>query len=198
MGQVPVGAGNSSFDLIDVGKFLELLNVQRGMSILDLACGLGHYSFELSKHVGEEGVVYAIDLWAEAAKFIEKKISEHSIGNITPMRADVSKHIPLEDQSIDLCLMATVLHDLLRDNSQEGTLKEVQRVIRKDGALAVIEFKVIDGPPGPPKKIRVDPKRVEDILRPFGFSLESTNELGPYTYLSIYGACSGPRKALVD
>jgi len=124
-------------------------------------------------------------------KYIESKIGEKGIKNIRPVRADVSQKIPLEDQSVDLCLMATVLHDLLRDNTHEGTLKEVHRIIKGVGALAVIEFKVIDGPPGPPKRIRIDPKRTEDIIRPFGFSPGSTTELGPYAYLSIYRKTGG-------
>jgi len=161
------------------------------MTVVDLACGYGHYSFELAKIVGDEGVVYAIDLWEKVIKTIENKIKEKGIKNIRPVRADVSQKIPLDDQSVDLCLMATVLHDLLRDHTHEGTLKEVHRIIKRDGVLAVIEFKVIDGPPGPPKKIRIDPKRTEDMIRPFGFSLDSTADLGPYTYTSIYRKTDG-------
>jgi len=182
----PLGAGGRSFNLIDVRKFLGLIDLREGMTVVDLACGYGHYSFELSKGVGAEGVVYAVDLWKMAIEAVEARIEERGIKNIRPVLADISRRIPLEDGSVDLCLMAAVLHDLLRENAHEGALREARRMIKGGGTLAVVEFKVIDGPPGPPKNIRIDPERTGEIVAPFGFSLDSTADLGPYAYTSIY------------
>ena len=188
MRETPIAAGASSYDVVDVDKLWQILNIPSGICVLDLACGWGHYSFDLSARVGDEGTVYAVDLWQEGIQFIETQVRDRGVKNIRPLRADVSKHIPLDDQTVDLCLMATVLHDLVQDQTAEGTLREVQRVVRKGGRLAVVEFKVINGPPGPPKRVRMGPTRTADLLRPFRFSLGATSEVGPFTYCAVYRA----------
>ena len=186
MGKKPVAAGASSIDLVDAEKLFQILNLKKGMTIIDLACGWGYYSFEMSRYAGDDGHVYAVDLWQEGIRFIEEQIEERSIKNITPILADVSRNIPLEDECVDLCLMATVLHDLIEDHTDQGTLKEIRRVMKKEGVLALIEFKVMDGPPGPPKKIRISPEDAEKILLPYGFSRESSIDIGDFVYLSVF------------
>jgi len=65
--------------------------------------------------------------------------------------------------------------------------REVARILKPEGKLAIIEFKKIEGPPGPPLHIRLSQEEVDDFLSPFGFQLEKTEDIGPYHYLSIYG-----------
>jgi ubiquinone/menaquinone biosynthesis C-methylase UbiE len=82
--------------------------------------------------------------------------------------------------------MATVLHDLVADNTDDGTLKEVARVLKPGGRLAVVEFKKIDGPPGPPIGIRLSPRQTEARLRPYGFTLTATHDIGAYHYVTLF------------
>lgn len=61
----PTAAGKSSYDLIDTDKFFQELDLQTGISFLDVACGRGAYCLTASEIVGEKGRVYGVDLWAE-------------------------------------------------------------------------------------------------------------------------------------
>ena len=108
------------------------------------------------------------------------------IRNIHPRVADVSRHIAIEKESVDVCLMAMVLHDLFRDGTGEGTLREVQRVLKPMGILALVEFKKIEGPPGPPIDVRISPEQLEAILTPYGFRFKKTTDIGIVRYLSIF------------
>jgi ubiquinone/menaquinone biosynthesis C-methylase UbiE len=51
--------------------------------------------------------------------------------------------------------MATVLHDFEEMDKAGAVLKQIKTILKPGGCLAVIEFKKIDGPPGPPIKIRL-------------------------------------------
>ena len=82
--------------------------------------------------------------------------------------------------------MATVLHDLVQDNTDQGALKEIERTLKSDGKLAVVEFHKKAGPPGPPINIRLAPQVLESILLPFGLLLDKTVDIGEHLYLSIY------------
>lgn len=99
---------------------------------------------------------------------------------------DVSKRLPLEDDCVDVCLMATVLHDLIKDKTDHAALKEIKRVLKPRGSLAVIEFKKIDGPPGPPVRIRLSPQDLEKHLLPYSFRIKKTMDIGQFNYLSVF------------
>jgi len=180
------GAGRSSFALVDKNKVFGELQLEGGISFLDLGCGRGEYAMIASEIVGNEGVVYGIDLWEEGINFLQEEASARGSKNIKAMVADAGKKIPLEDTSIDVCFMATVFHDLVLANTAEGALKEVFRVLKEGGVLAILEFKKIDGPPGPPLSSRLAPEEVEERVIPYGFEIVGLKEMGPYNYLQSF------------
>ena len=181
-GKVP-GAGRSSFALVDQDKVFTELQLKGGTTFLDLGCGRGEYAVVASKIVGNDGVVYGVDLWEEGINSLRQKASARGSKNIMAMVADAGKRIPLEDMSIDVCFMATVFHDLVLANISEGALREISRVLKKQGELAIVEFKKIDGPPGPPLSSRLAPEEVEERVTPYGFHRVGHQEIGAYNYM---------------
>ncbi len=179
----PRAAGKSSFNLIDVDKFFKKLDLQKGISFLDVACGRGAYCLAASQIIGENGNIFAVDLWEEGIELLRAAVEEKVIGNIKAFVSNAGEHIPVADHSIDVCLMATVLHDFVEDQIEKEVLDEIVRVIKPSGILAIMEFMKIDGPPGPPRHIRLSPEQVDDMLAPYGFSRELFAEVGPYNYL---------------
>jgi ubiquinone/menaquinone biosynthesis C-methylase UbiE len=152
----PIAAGTSSFDLVDRDLLFPALGVRAGETVLDLACGRGAYALALATLVGPTGRVVAVDLWQEGIDALRQQIAARGLTSVTALRANVAETLPLEPGSADLCLMATVLHDLVADGTAEGALAQARRAVRAGGRLAVVEFKKIDGPPGPPRAIRMD------------------------------------------
>ena len=104
-------------------------------------------------------------------------------GKITGMHVE---QIDLDDYSVDVCLMATVLHDFKEINKAGTVLKQIKRILRPGGCLAVIEFKKIEGPPGPPMNIRLHEGEVEKIITGYGFKKEKTADIGDYNYLITF------------
>ena len=186
MNERPIAAGKSSFDLIDPNRLFSELQLRSDTVLLDLACGSGSYSLFASKFIGADGGIYAFDLWKEGIDHLSRELAVRQLRQIHAGVVDVSRKIPLGDHSVDVCLIATVLHDLIQDKTEEGTLREVKRVLRPDGILAVVEFKKVEGPPGPPLEIRVSPEELEDLLFPYGFGIAKKVEVGPYNYLSVF------------
>ena len=182
----PTAAGKSSFDLIDVDRFFQEINLQEGISFLDLACGRGAYCLAASAIVGAKGRVYGVDLWSEGIELLKAAAQEKAAGNIKAFVSDAGKKIPVADRSIDVCLMATVLHDFVEDKIDQEVLPEIVRVVKSGGILAIMEFLKIDGPPGPPRHIRLSAEQVDDLLSPFGFRREHVVDVGPYNYLMLF------------
>ena len=191
MTEEPIAAGKSTFDLIDSAALFDELHLERIHAMADLACGVGNYSIAASKRIGKDGVIYAMDLWREGIDALRKKIASQGIQNIQASVVDISKHIPIEGHTVDLCLMATVLHDLIEVGTEEGTLKEVRRILRPEGILAIVEFKKVEGPPGPPMRIRLLPEELERVVSPYGFRRKTMISISPFHYLSTFSAPEG-------
>ncbi|WP_243373287.1 class I SAM-dependent methyltransferase [Geotalea sp. SG265] len=185
MSKKPVAAGKSSFDLIDTTEFFSRIAVAPNAQILDVACGAGRYSLEMAKLLNKEGLIHAVDLWDEGIESLQKTIGELGIATIRPLLADITKGIPLDEGTIDFCLMATILHDLPPEG-QDATLKEINRVLKDDGLLAVIEFKKIDRGPGPPASIRMSEQEAEETIRKYGFRKTYLGEIGEFNYLLTF------------
>jgi ubiquinone/menaquinone biosynthesis C-methylase UbiE len=182
----PIGAGRSSFELVDVKRLFSELRLSEDSVFLDVACGKGAYAIAASAYIGQAGSIYAVDLWEEGIDALQKDIKARHISNISAQVADVGKRIPLADLSVDACLMATVLHDLIRDNTVDGTLKEIKRVLKPGGRLAVVEFKKTEGTLGPPMGVRISPEEVTAWLLPYSFHIVKTMDIGPHNYLSLF------------
>ena len=182
----PKGAGKSSFDLINSDILKDVLPVKSGSVVLDLACGKGIYSMFLSEIIGDTGLVYAVDLWQEGLQLLDKEIEDKNINNILPMLNDATAEIEIDDYSVDVCLMATVLHDFEEMNKSGAVLELLKTILKPGGHLAVIEFKKIDGPPGPPKKIRLSEDETEKMVAGYGFRTVRTEDIGEYNYLMLF------------
>ncbi|BBO91159.1 class I SAM-dependent methyltransferase [Desulfosarcina ovata] len=180
----PTAAGKSSFDLIDVDTFFNSLNLNEEMTFLDLACGVGNYAVAVAERI--RGTVHALDLWPEGIDTLKQRAEKKGLGNINAAVCNVSQSLPLEKNIVDACLMATVLHDLIRDGTHTDALAEIVRVLKPDGRLAVVEFKKQPGPPGPPEHIRLSPEELDAVLAPLGFGCRETVDLGAAVYMSLY------------
>ena len=182
----PKGAGKSSFEWIDPDILMDVLPVKSGSIVLDLACGKGAYSLFLSEIVGENGLVYAVDLWKEGLLILEDQIEAKNIKNIMTLLADATKETEIDEYSVDLCLMATVLHDFEEAGQSDTVLKQVKTLLKPNGRLAVIEFKKIEGPPGPPISIRLSDDEVDRLVSGYGLKKLKTIDVGNYNYLTIF------------
>lgn len=181
----PTGSGKSSFDLIDQERLWAGIRLDPESTVADLGCGAGNYSLALSRRLAG-GTLYAVDLWREGIDRLQETLESRSIPNVKPIAADVSVRIPVPDLCLDVCFMATVFHDLVRDGVHEGALREVKRALKRRGRFVIVEFKKIDGPPGPPVASRLSLEQLEEILVANGFRAMCNESLGPYCYLAEF------------
>ena len=116
-------------------RVIDYLGVREGMKILEVGPGSGFYTFELAAYVEPSGHVYAVDIERKMIHVLEKKIKREGTHNITP-RVASAYEVPLPDNTVDLVFMGGVLGEI---PDKQRALREMQRVLRKGGFIAVIE-----------------------------------------------------------
>jgi len=184
----PIAAGKSSFDLIDHSRLFAALPLQPELQILDLACGAGAYSLELARRL-PASTIHAVDLWAEGIDRLRQAAAAAGYHQVEARVADVGQRLPFADGSIDLCLAATVLHDLVVTGQAQGAIAEIARLLPPGGNLAVIEFVREESSPGPPCAIRLAPAQLEALIAPCGFRPQPPLPVGDHLYLMLFERC---------
>jgi ubiquinone/menaquinone biosynthesis C-methylase UbiE len=179
------GSGNFGgyfSNLLDAENTLKEIGLKTGNTLLDAGCGDGRFSILASEIVGDNGKIYAFDTSEEAINNLEVEVKKKDIRNIEAFVGDMTKKLPLDNETIDVYLMANVLHGLVINKEVKSTLEEAYRTLRPNGTLAAVDFKKIDGPPGPPISIRMTPEEVEKIISKYGFKKKKVIDVGKYHY----------------
>ena len=120
-------------------KIIERSGFQAGMTVLDLGCGSGAFTTHIARAVGEPGRVFAVDLQPAMLKQLERKLSRpenEDIKNIELRQANAYQ-LPFKDETFDVVNMVTVLPEI---PDRGRALREIKRVLKPDGTLAVSEF----------------------------------------------------------
>ena len=177
--------GRSSKGFLDSGEILRSISINKGDRFLDLGSGEGYFSIAASQIVGKDGLVYAFDVDTDSIARLKKEMAERRLTNIEASVVDVSQKLPLANESVNLVFVSNVLHGLVANGEADETLKEIARVTVQDGRLAIVEFKKQESPMGPPLSIRLSSEEVEALAGGYGFSKESTQDIGPHHYIII-------------
>jgi len=161
--------GISSFNMQDSRLVFGELKLNEGDFFLDLGCGSGDYTIQAAKMVGQNGMVYALDRWREVIDVISEKANVHGLRNICALEANIISLLPIKDKVIDVCLIAQVLHGFDLSKVAEILFKEISRVLKPGGRLAILEFIKKDVGFGPPMHIRLSPEDIESTLAQHGY-----------------------------
>ena len=174
--------GPSSFRVLDPELVFAALQLEPGMTVIDLGCGAGDYALRAAALVGKTGAVFALDRMAEAIEGLRQRALEAEITNLKTVVADITVPLPVDDSAADVCLIATVLHMMRTSENYQSIFEEVRRVLKPGGRLAIIECHKMEAGFGPPSTLRVAPEELEATLIPLGFEKVNLVDLG-YTYL---------------
>jgi ubiquinone/menaquinone biosynthesis C-methylase UbiE len=178
--------GMSSEDFLDADCIISNIGIKEGQTVLDVGCGEGHFSLAASNVVGDRGQVVAVDVHEASINILRRIIARENIGNVLAFKANVTKHIPVTDNAVDVCLMVNVLHGFALNGEISAAMREIVRVVKRHGSLAIVDFKKIKTHAGPPVSERLSPSEVEDGLRGYGFVADAFHDVGPYSYLILF------------
>ncbi len=126
-------------------RMRELCPVGDGDRLLDVGCGLGHELQRLAEQVGPRGRVVGID--ASPAMVAEARRRAAQFDLAITVEVGNAHALAFPDQHFDLCRVERVLRYL---ESPEAAVREMARVVRRDGFVLAFDFDsdqtVVDAP----------------------------------------------------
>lgn len=112
-------------------NILKEVDIKPNSRVLDFGCGPGSYIIPVSKTVGVNGKVYALDIHPHAVKKVKNLASKAGLSNIKTICSDCSTG--LQNQEIDTVLLYYIFHML---GDKQKVLLEIYRVLKDDGTLS--------------------------------------------------------------
>ncbi len=135
----PILDSNYRRKLQPPNKIIQRSGIKKDMQVLEVGCGSGSFTTFVARAVSEKGKVYALDIEPKMLKQLENKLikpENQDIKNVEIINKSAYE-LPLNDSSLDLVYMITVLQEI---PDRQKALKEIKRVLKSGGILAVTEF----------------------------------------------------------
>jgi SAM-dependent methyltransferase len=128
---------------VGVGNPMAIRTPRAGERVLDVGCGSGFDTFVASRHVGPAGRAVGIDLTAEMLSRARTALPAWEPHNVE-FHEGSAEDLPFADESFDLVISNGALN-LVPD--KDRAYREIWRVLRKGGTLAVADLFVVESIP---------------------------------------------------
>ena len=167
------------------------LDLQPGMAIADVGAGTGAFLEPLSRAIGSEGTLYAVDIAPPFLEHLRARSEAAGLTNVRVVEAD-ERSVNLAAGSVDLLFMCDVYHHL---EYPETYLRSLRETLGPDGRLVIVEFAKIPGVTSERmmKHVRQDKPTLLAEVTGEGFVLEREVESVPLeeNYMLVFSR--GPR-----
>ena len=150
---------------------LRALDLKPGNVVVDLGSGAGYFALKISKSVGGQGKVMAVDLRRLSLTFLWIRSRLQHLHNVSTV-VGASNDPHLDGTKVDAVLIANTYHEL---DNPKSILMQICRSLRPDGRLVVVDrgpgFNPIKEGSESPDPHEIALSRVEGELTAGGFSV---------------------------
>jgi ubiquinone/menaquinone biosynthesis C-methylase UbiE len=156
-------------------------HLEEGSVVADFGAGVGYFIPALSKAVGPTGRVIACEIQKALVEKLGSFVRQQGLGNVNVVWCDLEapQGNTLVDNSIDAGVM---INTFFQFEEKAAAVAECQRVLKKGGALHVIDWSESFGGTGPAPEQVVDKQSMIAWFEGGGFVLEREYPAGSHHY----------------
>lgn len=122
------------FDIFWRRYAVRKLNLSGTEKLIDIACGTGDFSLSAYRKFPVE--IVGVDVSLNMLKIFSDKAKKLGINNLFLLCAE-AENLPFKENIFDVCLVAFGVRNF---SSLENGLREIYRVLKPNGKLAILEF----------------------------------------------------------
>jgi ubiquinone/menaquinone biosynthesis C-methylase UbiE len=114
---------------------IQKLNIKVGSHVADVGCHEGYFTIKLSRVVGKEGKVYAVDISRDKIEKLKKHLEDRKIQNVAPIIGEENNpHLP--SHALDAVLIVDSYHEM---DAHQEILQRIKEALKVGGLLVICE-----------------------------------------------------------
>lgn len=160
------------------------MGLSRGDVVADFGCGSGYYVVPAAQVVGQDGLVYAVDIQSSMCAVTQSSAKMHNLKNVRVVQTDLTQPLKeIDATSCDAVIVGSVLHQV---GNAELVLRNAYKVLKTGGKLLVIEWKPELTTFGPPMEKRIPQKDLEKALQILGLKKDKEINTDSFHYALVF------------
>jgi ubiquinone/menaquinone biosynthesis C-methylase UbiE len=163
-------------------EIVKALALEPGMTVADLGAGTGYMSRRLADAVGPRGTVFAVDPEPSLVAHLRARAERDGTANLVPVLASADNP-RLPTGGVDLVLVLDTYHHV---DDRLAYFRDLRRVLRPGGRVAVVDWQKRATPVGPDLDHRLAREQVVEEMKAAGWALAAEPEFLPYQYFLVF------------
>ncbi len=168
-------------------EVLAALDLRAGEVVADIGAGSGYFAVRFARAVGDDGVVYAVDVDPNMVRHLNRRLRDGGIRNVATVLSDPDDPL-LAEASVDRFVIVNTWHHI---EDQPGYMAKMKRMLRPGGRVVHIDFQKRELPIGPPLAMKIARDDLVRQMEEGGFRLDAEHDFLPYQYFLVFEPTSG-------
>ena len=173
------------------------LNLEQGMSVADVGCGPGYYSFRFSDIVGETGKVYAIETNPRHLEYLRNYVRDYNVKNVEVVESTFEGIGLSRDIRVDAVYICSLYHNVyaaFTDAERNSFVGSIRHALGDKGKLIIVDNDLVTGEDLPYHGPYVNKAMLVSQLWYYGFKLVDSFQFTPQRYGLIFDMVDIPEK----
>jgi ubiquinone/menaquinone biosynthesis C-methylase UbiE len=120
-------------------RVISSLALKPGTRVADIGCGEGYFALRLAKSVGEQGLVFAVDVDTRPLEVLRKHAKEEHLANVVVVVSGPTD-TKLQPACVDVVFVCDVLHEV-PETQRLPLLKNAVRALKPGGLFYLIDYR---------------------------------------------------------
>lgn len=123
-------------------KMLRKLRITGGLTVADVGCGSGYFTFKFADMVGEQGKVYGIEINPLHLDYLHKHVEKHAVKNVEIIKSNldgIGIDPAIKVDIVFSCSLFHVLYSSFTEKDRNAFIKSIDNALLPGGSLIVVD-----------------------------------------------------------
>jgi ubiquinone/menaquinone biosynthesis C-methylase UbiE len=120
---------------LQINRVMDILDVAPGKTVADIGAGSGWFTVRAARRVGEQGVVYAVDINPESIRYVEERAQKEHLHNVKTILGKPDNPL-LPADSVDAVLLLKTYHEIAEP---VALLSNLRAALRRGARIGIID-----------------------------------------------------------
>jgi len=120
---------------LQINRVMDILGITPGKTVADIGAGSGWFTVRAARRVGENGVVYAVDINPESIRYVDDRAQKEKLHNVKTILGKADDPL-LPAGAIDAVLLLKTYHEVAEP---VALLRNLRAALRPGARIGIID-----------------------------------------------------------